>query len=38
MKKNYLQKFYQKSRIERIDALVAAGIISEADGQLLRDV
>ena len=36
MESKYLHKFYQKSREERIEALVAAKVISEADGKLLH--
>lgn len=36
MKKEYLHKFYQKNRLERIHALVSAEIIKEEDSLLLE--
>lgn len=37
MEKTYLHKFYQKNRLERIDALVKAGVMTEDDAILLRE-
>ncbi|WP_033829692.1 hydroxymethylglutaryl-CoA reductase, degradative [Bacillus andreraoultii] len=37
MEKNYLHKFYKKTRLERIDALRKAKVISEEDANLLKN-
>lgn len=37
MEKNYLHKFYKKTRLERIDALIKAEVISEEDANLLKN-